>query len=57
MEYIIWAMGMGRTAYEQGIACAPILDSEFMELALTSQNPSPLMASWIRGWTQANLEA
>lgn len=57
MEFIIWAMGMGKSAFENGIGCAPYLDGEFMKLALTSGNAAPLMASWIRGWTLANLEA
>lgn len=56
-QVVIWAKAMGKSAFEQGMACAPILDGDFMKVALISDNVAPVLRAWIAGWTQANLEA
>ena len=56
-QVVIWAKAMGRTAFENGIMCAPVLDGDFMKIALISDNVAPVLRAWIAGWTQANLEA
>ena len=51
------AFQYGQEAFKRGIACAPILDVEFVESLPRGWNPQrKLLQAWIIGWTATNLQ-
>jgi hypothetical protein len=51
----------GVRAFNNGISCAPALDSEFLEVHIkglkVGEGGAELMKEWLNGWTRANLDA
>ena len=44
----------GQAAFQRGLKCAPVLDTEFCKLSYWVDDR--MMEAWILGWTRANLK-